>query len=95
LARLFENLRESFNARLLFSKSRDYKPEYKFSTLKNGSTLNNGYKADIFLGWKHSFAKLKSRLNGYFESRPEKEINLKWLEWKSLTEMNGLFEVRI
>lgn len=49
LARFFKNLRESFNARRLFSKNRDYKRELKFSTSKNRMTPKKGYKADIIL----------------------------------------------
>jgi len=31
----------------------------------------------VILGWRHSYLKLKSHLNGYFESNLEKEIILK------------------
>ena len=83
LARFFENLRESFNGRCLFSKNRDYKRELKFSVPKNRMALKRSYKADIILEWKHSYLKLKNHLNGYFESKPEKETILKWPELKS------------
>jgi len=54
-----------------------------------------GYKADTMLGWKRSYLELKNHLNGYFESRPEKEINLRWPEWRSLSDMNGIPDVKV
>jgi len=95
LARLFENFREFFNARRLFSKSRNYKGERKFPTSKNGMALRKDYEADIILGWKHSYLKLKNHLNGYYEYHPRKEINLKWPEWKSETGIGVRSEVKV
>jgi len=95
LARLFENLRESLNGRRLFSKKRDYKGERKFSVSKNRPAPKKGHKTDILPGWKHSYLKLKNHLNGYFEFHLEKEINLKWPECKSDTEVDVRSEVRI
>jgi hypothetical protein len=94
LARFFEDLRESFNARRLFSKSRDYKKELNSSISKNGTAIKKGYKADIIRGWKRSYLKLKNHLN-YFESCPEKEINLKWPELKSETEISARSEIKV
>ena len=95
LARFFENLRESFNARFPSSKNRDYKGEPKFPASKNRTALKKRYSADIILGWKHSYLKLRSHLNGYFESHADKEINLKWPECKSDAEVDVRSEVRI
>lgn len=95
LARFFENLRESFDGRNLFSKSRNYKAKHKFPTSKNRMALKKGYKADIILGWKHSYLKLKNHLNGYFESRLEEEINLKWPELKSEIGIDGTSNVKV
>jgi CheY-like chemotaxis protein len=85
--RFLENLIESFNVRHLFSKNWDYKGGRIFSTSK-------GYKADIILKWKHSYLELKNHLNGYFESCPE-ESNLRWPEWKSLSDINGMQDVKV
>jgi len=94
LARFFENLRESLNGRCFFSKNRDYKGGRKFSTSKNRPAPKKGHKTDILLGWKHSYLKLKNRLN-YFESCPGNEIYLKWPELKIETEVDVRSEVRV
>ena len=95
LARFFENLRESFHGGKLFSKRKDYKRERYFLPTENRKAFDNDYKAGIFLGWKHSYMKLRKRLNGYFEFHSEKEINLKWPELKSETEVDSRSEVRV
>ena len=94
-ARLFENLREFFHARLPFSKSRDSMRQHKISHLRNRKAFNNGYKADISLGWTHSYLKLKNHFNCYFESNADKEINSKWRELKSETEVGFRSEVKV
>jgi hypothetical protein len=94
LARFFEDLRESFNGRRLFSKNRGEK-ELKFSVPKNRMALKKGYKTDIILEGKHSYLKLKNHLNGYFESHPEKETILKWPELKSEIGIDGGPDVKI
>jgi len=49
----------------------------------------------VILGWRHSYLKLKSHLNGYFESSPKKWINLKWPELKSEIGIDGISDVKV
>jgi len=95
VARFFENLRESFNGRRLFSKSRHYKGKLEFSIPKDRMVIKKDYKAGIILGWRHSYLKLKNYLNTYSESRSREEINLKWPECKSETGIDGMPNVKV
>ena len=88
LARFFENLRDFFTARFFLR-------ELEVSASKNRMAIKKGYKADIILGWKSSYLKLKNHLTGYFESNPEKEIILKWPELKSETGIDGRPELKV
>jgi hypothetical protein len=94
-ARFFENLREFFHAGLPFSKGRDSMRQHKIPLLRNRNAFNNGYKADISLGWTHSYLKLKNHFNCYFESNADKEINSKWRELKSETEVGFRSDVKV
>jgi len=67
LARFFENVRKLLNTRSESIHSRGVTDSHLLPR-----TFKRTYRANIFTGWKQSLDNLKSHLNGYFESNPEK-----------------------
>lgn len=90
LAKFFENVRKLANTR---SESIHFKgvPDSHFPP----RNVKKNFRTNIFTGWKQSLDNLKSHLNGYFGSHMENGINVKWPEWKSLSDINGTSGIKV
>lgn len=88
--RFLERIGSVFNEKLALS-SRKKRRERSFMK----ESIHLCHRKPSRSRWKRFLQKLETYFIVHSESDLEKKINIKWPEWRSLTEMNGLSEVKI